>query len=424
MGIYSRLKDATNFVFNGQKGFINEEYIMTDGVSIFPYNSKENELLENIYNTFADNISLLKMKHVKWDKEYKFYTFDENSNYNYVLRLSTNELQTPTEFLNTIAYQCIKHGNAIILPIYKTTSTREITTINGRDYEVISTPKTELKGLEVVDVESYSFGFGYEEIEGEKYLIIKENCDNKTTRLIKYSDVIHIRYNPSNIFLGDKFTAKNNKIPNLLDAKLNSMLTDMATSGKITGILKLKTGMGGEEEKTNKLKSFTRAFVKGNNSGIAVLDSNEEFQMLTRDYKTVANEDIKMLKDNVYAMYRINEKIINGTYNYEEYEAFYNSMIEPFVKKIEEEFNRKLFTKTALTQGNRIIFVKLMLVGGSLKDQTQFLREMTQLNVLKINEARKLLQLNPIEEGDKLYGEMGQGTQVIEPQDNSGGENE
>jgi HK97 family phage portal protein len=236
--------------------------------------------------------------------------------------------------------------------------------------------------------------------------------------------VIHIRYNPSNIFLGDKFTAKNNKIPNLLDAKLNSMLTDMATSGKITGILKLKTGMGGEEEKTNKLKSFTRAFVKGNNSGIAVLDSNEEFQMLTRDYKTVANEDIKMLKDNVYAMYRINEKIINGTYNYEEYEAFYNSMIEPFVKKIEEEFNRKLFTKTALTQGNRIIFVKLMLVGGSLKDQTQFLREMTQLNVIKINEARKLLQLNPIEEGDKLYGEMGQGTQVIEPQDNSGGENE
>ena len=56
--------------------------------------------------------------------------------------------------------------------------------------------------------------------------------------------------------------------------------------------------------------------------------------------------------------------------------------------------------------------------------QTQFLREMTQLNVIKINEARKLLQLNPIEEGDKLYGEMGQGTQVIEPQDNSGGENE
>jgi HK97 family phage portal protein len=427
MGFIKRVKDASNYVFQRDKGFTNPEVLKVDNVTSFGLFSDRNDLLENIYNTFSDTISLLEMQHIQWDnKEHSSYTFDQETDINYVLRISANKLQTPTEFTHTLAYQAIKYGNAIAIPFYGTEYEETTRIIGGVEYILTSSIETRLLGLEILDMESYQFGFGYEDIDGERYLVIKDIKNPSILKLIKYDSVIHIRYSPSNIFKGDKFIQNDNKIPNLLDAKLNSLITELSTNGKISGILKLKSGVGAEDLKGAKLNAFLNTFVRGNASGLAVLDSNEEFQSLNREFRSVSNDDIKLLRDNIYSMHRINENIINGTYDYVEYEAFYNSMIEPFVKRMEEEFNRKLFTKSDLIKGHRIIFIKTLLIGASLKDQAQFLREMRQLNVMTTNETRRLINLNPIEGGDSLFSEtqMGQGTQLIQDsEDSSGGEN-
>ncbi len=425
MGIYSRIKDMSSSVFR-TKGFTNPEIITVDNITSFGLNTKENDLLENIYKTFSDTISLLELQHIVWDdKEQNSFTFDRYNDLNYILRNSTNTLQTPTEFINTLAYQAIKFGNAIAIPVFGTSYETTTRIIDGIEYDIVSSVDTTIKGLEVLDIESYHFGFGYEEIDGEQYLVIKDITDPTTIKLIKYDSVIHIRYNPSNIFRGDKYAGNTNSIPRLLDAKLNALITELSTSGKLSGVLKLKNGMGAEDVKASKMKAFIETFLNRGTSGIAVLDSNEDFQQLSRDFRTVSNDDIKLLRDNIYSLHRINENIINGTYDYVEYEAFYNSMVEPFVKRMEEEFNRKLFTRKQIKQGNEILFIKTLLVGANLKDKAQFLREMRQLNVMTTNETRRMINLNPIDGGDQLFSEttMGQGTQLIS-EETSGGENE
>jgi HK97 family phage portal protein len=246
--------------------------------------------------------------------------------------------------------------------------------------------------------------------------------------IIKYSDVIHIRYEPNNIFNGDKFNCKTNMIPDLIDKQIKTMITQLANNGKLSGILKLKGGMaadGKDNAKHSKLKAFASAFINENKTGLAVLDSNEEFQQLSRDFYSSNIEDIDKLKNYIYSQYGVNEKIINGTYNNEEYEAFYNNTLEPIVTKIKQEFNRKLFTRDQYKSGEEILINKKLIIGGNLKDKAQFLREMVQLDVLELNEARVLNGVAPKQGRDIFYSEIEKmGMVPANGKENAGGENE
>ena len=97
----------------------------------------------------------------------------------------------------------------------------------------------------------------------------------------------------------------------------------------------------------------------------------------------------------------VNEKIIKSNYNEDEYNAFYSSVIEPLAIQFSQEFTRKLFTEFQISNGNRIIFSAERLTFANNSTKAKLINTLLPLGILSINEARTILELETIDNGDR-----------------------
>ena len=74
----------------------------------------------------------------------------------------------------------------------------------------------------------------------------------------------------------------------------------------------------------------------------------------------------------------------------------------PYISKIEEEFNLKLFKKSEL--GKAFVEFNVMgLLRGSVNDRSNFYKSMFGIGVMSINEIRRKENMNAIEGGDEHF---------------------
>ena len=74
----------------------------------------------------------------------------------------------------------------------------------------------------------------------------------------------------------------------------------------------------------------------------------------------------------------------------------------PYLSRIEEEFNLKLFKKSEL--GKSFVEFNVMgLLRGSVNDRSNFYKSMFGIGVMSINEIRRKENMNAIEDGDKHF---------------------
>src|SRR5690606_18246363 len=84
----------------------------------------------------------------------------------------------------------------------------------------------------------------------------------------------------------------------------------------------------------------------------------------------------------------------------DEWNSFYESVIEPVAMQLANEYTRKLFTRRERGHGNRIVFESISLQYASMNTKLG-LERMVDRGALTPNEWRKILNLAPIEGGDK-----------------------
>lgn len=420
MGIINNIRKSFRGNPKSNKSF-NEDYLIgNNGIfsNSISYNSK-NPITENIYNTIANDISLLKFKHVlENDEDYQEFL---TSDLSWILQHRTNDLESPTEFWQAFTYNLVKFGNGIAVPKYNTFKDETIE-INGVKHEYQVATGKNVQALENLDVSKMKFGFGYDENNEEKYLIYKKTNDNFTSflghefhysnddelYLVPYKDVIHVRYIPSNIFHGDQYNLKNwNIIADLFDANLNSLITNLNNSGKIKGILKLTEGqLGDENSKPKKLKAFYNSFLKDNPSKIAVLDMHEEFTPLDVEFDVISKDDLNNMLDFLYKLFGVNSNIIEGTYTSDQYSAYFHHTLAPIIARIHDEINYKLLSKSKIKKGERIIVYKALTVGSSIDEIVNLINKGIYNGVLTPNELRDMLGLAPYKEGDNFYSNL------------------
>ena len=114
---------------------------------------------------------------------------------------------------------------------------------------------------------------------------------------------------------------------------------------------------------------------------------------------TIASaEQMKQIDDKVLKAFGINEKIITSSYNENEWNAFYESIIEPIAIQMSLEFTNKLFTATEKNFGNEIIFESNRLQYASNETKINMVRYCG--NIMMVNEQREMFNLAPVEGGD------------------------
>ena len=118
-----------------------------------------------------------------------------------------------------------------------------------------------------------------------------------------------------------------------------------------------------------------------------------------KDYVPNAMQ-IKNTTERVYSFFNTNEKIVKSTFTEDEWNSYFEAVIEPVALQMQNEYTRKLFTRRERSCGNKIYFEAANLKCASLSTKLA-LREMVDRGALTPNEWRDTFNYAPIEGGDK-----------------------
>ncbi|WP_374711529.1 phage portal protein [Symbiobacterium terraclitae] len=218
--------------------------------------------------------------------------------------------------------------------------------------------------------------------------------------VLPYSEVLHLRrHYYSNDLLGEQNDAINATL-SAIHTTNEGLAQAVKTSAHLRGILKFQGLLKDEDIQKNRDRFVQQYMTLQNSGGVAALDGKAEYQELKNQPLMVQADQMKELRDSVFRYFGVSEAIVKGDYTEDQWNAFYESTIEPLAVQMSLEFTSKLFTPRELGHGNEIIFEANRLQYASMTTKLN-LREMVDRGALTPNEWREALNLAPVEGGDK-----------------------
>lgn len=228
---------------------------------------------------------------------------------------------------------------------------------------------------------------------------------NGQTYTIPYLDLIHLRlfYNKHDIF-GTSNQVLKTDIETAHTAS-EGIKNAIRTSNNLKGILKYTNSMLKEKDIKASKDAFVRDFLNmENESGIAAVDGKADFQEINIKPITLDKEQLEQVNYNIFDYFGISEKIVKNNYNYEEWNAFFEGVIEPRAIQMSDAFTNKIFSKQARKEGHKIIFTTNRLQYASLPQKVELLKVASERGMITVDEGREILDFAPIggEEGEKI----------------------
>lgn len=213
---------------------------------------------------------------------------------------------------------------------------------------------------------------------------------------LPYLELIHLRlfYNKNDIY------GENNKV---LHTDLETTVVSsegiknaIKTSNNLKGILKFTNSVLKEKD----IKASKDAFVKDfltmeNQSGIASLDAKAEFQEVNLKPITLDKDQLEQVNYNVYDYFGISEEIVKNRFTAEQWNAFFEGVIEPRAMQMSYEFTNKIFNQNSIRNGHKIVFTTNRLQYQSLENKIKLIKEVLPFGLLTKDEALEILDLPP-----------------------------
>jgi HK97 family phage portal protein len=261
--------------------------------------------------------------------------------------------------------------------------------------------KTPIKGLYVIDPELNQIELKRTE---SNELYIKFILDG-LQHVVPLEQIIHIARNA-----GDFFGRSNKAIERVLkviSTNYDGIEQAIKTSAFLRFIVQITTPMT-EEILEEKAKQFASQYLGQNATGIAYIDAASNIIRVDSQARYANADDMQMFERKIYNYLRINEKILQGTYNEEvgEWTAYYESAIEPLVLKIEKELTYKLLTSDERKRGYKINVDVDKLQHASLKTRVAIAGVIQKLPTYVPNVVNKLLYLPTSPHGDEEFSTL------------------
>ena len=126
----------------------------------------------------------------------------------------------------------------------------------------------------------------------------------------------------------------------------------------------------------------------------------QNVQQIKANTFEVDPEQTKLINDNVYKYFGVNEKIMKNEATSDELDAFFNGAIEPFAIQFSEAMTKAIFSERERAGGSYLIANANRLQYMTTKEKVQMAQQMLDRGVMSINEARELFNYLPVEGGD------------------------
>lgn len=115
---------------------------------------------------------------------------------------------------------------------------------------------------------------------------------------------------------------------------------------------------------------------------------------------TIDPEQTKLINDNVFKYFGVNEKIMRNEADSAMLDAFFNGAIEPFAVQFSESMTRAIFSERERATGSCLMANANRLQFMSISAKTSLAQLMLDRGVMSINEARELFNFAPVEGGN------------------------
>lgn len=187
----------------------------------------------------------------------------------------------------------------------------------------------------------------------------------------------------------------------LLDAQ-NKAQEAAIKSGAAIRFIGAVTGQVREEELSKKRERFAEDNLGAENqSGMLVYDSTFQKVEQVKPYNyAIPSEEMERICNSVYNYFGTNEHILQNDYSEDQWNAFYEGKVEPFAIQLGDGLSHMLYTQRERPR-NRISFSSNRLEYATSASKRNMIRDMLDRGLMSINEGREILQMPPVEGGDK-----------------------
>lgn len=349
--------------------------ITEQGNGFFAWNGKlyESDIVRSCIRPYAKAVGKLIAKHVRNDGK----TFAVNPEpYIRFLLEEPNAYMCGQVMQEKVATQLALNNNAFILIVRDP---------NGIPEQLYPIPAA---GVEAK----------YENQE----LYLKFYYLNGKTSMFPYSEVIHLRndFNDNDLF-GESPKEALMQLMDIVSTTDQGIIKAIKNSGVIRWLLKFSSSMRPEDLKSS-VQEFVDNYLSISSStfGAAGVDSKATAERIEpKDYVPNALQ-MDNTKKRIYAFFNTNEKIVHANYTEDEWNSYFELVIEPLAGQMSGEYTRKLFSRRERGCGNKIYFDAGNLHCASLSTKLA-LQAMVDRGALTPNEWRETLNLSPVPDGDK-----------------------
>lgn len=232
-------------------------------------------------------------------------------------------------------------------------------------------------------------------------LFLKFYFQNGKVATFPYTEIIHLRddYNDNDIF-GEPPGKALTSLMNIVSTTDQGIIKAIKNSNIVKWLLKYNQTLRPEDIKKN-TEEFVNNYLSLESSTVGAVATDakaDAIQVEPKDYVPNAAQTDRTT-DRIYSFFNTNKKIVQSSYDENEWISYYESRIEPDAMQMSNEYTRKLFSRRERGFGNKIIFEASSLQYASMKTKLELV-QFVDRGMMTPNEVRKIMNLAPIEGGD------------------------
>lgn len=295
-----------------------------------------------------------------------------NGNLYRILSKRPNEVQNAYKFYYQIISELILFNNAFVY--------------------VLRNDSQQVVGLYPLHYQTIKFY----EYKGEIY--IQFRFRRGQTRFVALEECIHLTR-----FVSDDGLMGGNNEPIIKTLSVKHVLDEgiinaIKVTQSIKGVIKSTKAILNPDDVKKMRDQFVKDFIDDNDgSGIGGLDASTDFKPIEIKPATATDTQVQSIDNKVLSYFGISENIVQSKYSEDEWNAFYESILEPIGLQMGLEFTNKLFSATEQYHGNEIIFTANRLQYASNATKINLIRYAN--NVMMVDELREILNLEPLPDG-------------------------
>ena len=291
------------------------------------------------------------------------------------LKHGPNQFQTWSQFLYRLSTMLDVHNTAFIVPIWDE---------YGEPSGVYAPLPDRVKIVQYNNVPYLQYEFAW----GDKAAVELEYC------------AVMNKYQYRDDFFGETNTAlfPTMDLIHIQDQGIKEGVKSAATYRFMAQLANFSNA----EDLAKERKRFTAEnFARDAEGGGLLLFPNTYKDIKQIDVKpwVVDADQMKVIKDNVFEYFGVNEEVLTNKAIGDAWSAFYEGAIEPFAIQFSEVMTKMLFTLREQSQGNKVIATANRIQYMSNKDKLEVTNGWADRGMATIDELREIWNMPPLPDG-------------------------